>query len=150
VGVGVPCRTDFVNDFVESRQDWISNKSNFFHHAFGIVLETLGMTIIPRRLDWLISAFFVLESSTVCLDIMWLLRAFGQEGSPLYKGSVTAFIALFTSLRVVMLPCFVQHLRKKHKKTWNDLGVFGKAGVYGVTGLQMYWFVKIIKRFILT
>lgn len=48
-------------------------KSNFLHHILGFVMCNAGLVVIPEHHEPLISRFFVIETSTVCLDIMWVV-----------------------------------------------------------------------------
>ncbi len=76
-------------------------KSNFFHHILGIVIANAGLCIIPDHQEPLICKFFIIEASTVCLDFMWLLRAFGRESTLAYSVSLYSFMSLFVGLRSV-------------------------------------------------
>ena len=74
-------------------------KSNFFHHILGICIADAGLCVIPEHQEPLICRFFIIEASTVCLDIMWLLRAFQREHTLAYSASMYSFLGLFIGLR---------------------------------------------------
>ena len=138
---------DFINDFWELRHELLAKKSNTIHHLLGIALVGIGMGALPKQLEWLTAPFLLLEGSTIFLNNMWFLRAFRNESSLLQPISVASFVILFFSLRVVGLPAFIYEARKKQPTLFATLGNTITSCLYGITGLQWYWFVKITKKF---
>jgi hypothetical protein len=72
-------------------------KSNFLHHILGFVMCNAGLVVIPEHHEPLISRFFVIETSTVCLDIMWVLvcRTCSHPSLPLFLlGNAVVFVGI--------------------------------------------------------
>lgn len=136
-----------MNDFWELRTQLHKAKSNTFHHLLGIVMLTLGMGRLTPSTEWLVSPFLLMESSTIFLNNMWLLRAFNMEGSPVYLASVGAFVVLFFGSRVVGLPALVYSAQQKQPSLFKTLGTPLTTCLYGLGALQWYWFARICVKF---
>jgi len=114
----------FLNDFIATRADWAKYKADFMHHvlAFSILGALMRMLDHTPGLVGVIPPMMVVELSTVFLDIAWLLREMGLDGTWLANACRVAFVLSFFLTRVVWLPYKTHQLRTTHRDMLLKMG----------------------------
>jgi hypothetical protein len=134
----------FIADFIGTLDQVFTNPDFFLHHLAAMALIVKGVDI---RLTRFVPHFLICEWSTIFLDVLWILKQFGMEASPVYQLSAVGFVVLFTLTRIVNLPVLMYAAFTKHKKDLDAVLGRVKWVLPAVTALQFYWWHKILRQF---
>ena len=69
--------------------------------------------------------------------------AFGVRSPTPGQATSILFASTFFLSRVVWLPLGLLEIAVNHRPKWKGLGIF-RTGLIPVTGLQFYWFYRIV------
>jgi hypothetical protein len=111
--------------------------------AVGISLSWVAMVLVPKEYDTHVTPTFLMELSTVMLDAMWLLTAFGRGKSTAHRVFTALFALSFLVTRVIGLPAYLLYIRQHHPAMWASIGTMGKVGCSTLVGLMWFWGWKV-------
>lgn len=137
-----------LSDLWSIRKQWQTFGSTLLHHAVGISLSWVAMVLVPREYDTHVTPTFLMELSTVMLDAMWLLTAFGRGKSTAHRVFTALFALSFLVTRVIGLPAYLLYIRQHHPAMWASIGTMGKVGCSTLVGLMWFWGWKIFQKFV--
>lgn len=136
-----------LHDFFRTIQDWAKYKDQWLHHvlSLGLLLSLFSFAQRPdvRHYVGVGSSILLIETSTVPLNVMWLMKEAGRgEGLPV-KICALLFVLCFATLRLVGAPNLVFRLIYRWPKI--DQPMFGlvRPLLAGAVGLQFFWAYRI-------
>jgi hypothetical protein len=92
----------FAYDFVATAPDWYAHPEDFLHHLLGLLLVSCFFT--SNRSPRLGQHLFILETSTIFLNLTWALKKLGKDKGPIYMALNLCFVLLFAAGRQFYLP----------------------------------------------
>mmetsp|Transcript_24120 Transcript_24120/g.30688 ORF Transcript_24120/g.30688 Transcript_24120/m.30688 type:complete len:233 (+) Transcript_24120:86-784(+) len=123
---------------------WSKDTATVLHHFTGISLIT-GLLVSDAAVSLYPDAE-IMESSTIFLNIMWFLRAFGKTDNSFYRITLYAFALLFFVTRVVFYPYTIYQCRQNKPEEWEKVNPVMRYGALpSLWLLQLFWFRKIAK-----
>lgn len=137
-----------LHDCLATVADWSKYKDQTVHHLLTLGTLSASWQLASnaqlRGYAGLSPLFFVVDASTIFLNLMWLLRSAGRTNTRLYKFCVVAFILLFFLLRLVHAPNLVFNVLFKLPHIGSLLGGFMKPLFLLALALQFYWALQIL------
>jgi hypothetical protein len=129
-------------DMVATRRQIMDRPSDLIHHLAGIII---GSVALNRQITKISHLLFIVEGSTIFLDISLILKELDLDNTFSYKVSGGLFLASFFLLRIVWMPLISIYIFKKYPEIPE---AFGRLKfIYGIVLiLQFYWFGLIWKK----
>jgi hypothetical protein len=133
-----------IHDFWATRHDWIEYPDQLLHHIAGIGICSALVFLQPLGATRFTGPYMLLETSTIFLNTMWMMKECGVAGGPGYKICSYFFLALFTVTRIFYMPYLTLYITFFEPSIWAGWMTIGKWALFVACGLQFFWYTKIL------
>ncbi len=108
-----------VHDFWATRKEWLQYPDQLLHHIAGIGITSVLVLAQPSGATRYTGHYMLLESSTIFLNTMWMMKECGLDSGFLYRLFSYIFLALFTVTRIFYMTYLTAYITVYEPEIWS-------------------------------